>query len=139
MIFAVAIVLGSFLLFLIEPIAAKQVLPLLGGSAAVWTACLVFFQTALLVGYLCAHLLAARFPLRRQSVVFLWLLGASLVQLAITYGHIWQGNAAHPILSVFTLLAAMIGIPFLALSATGPLLQSWFAYGMTREPVSPFH
>src|ERR1043165_1409151 len=111
-----AIVLGSFLLFLIEPIAGKQLLPLLGGSAAVWTACLVFFQTVLLVGYLCAHVLATRLTLRLQALLFLGLLCAALVQLVATGGHTWQSSTAHPIVSVFTLLSALIGVPFLALS-----------------------
>ena len=76
--YAVAIFLGSFLLFLIEPIAGKKLLPLLGGSAAVWTTCLVFFQTALLGGYLLAHWMATRLRPRAQAVVYSGLLGGCL-------------------------------------------------------------
>ena len=68
--YALAIFLGSTLLFLLEPIAAKRLVPLLGGSAAVWTACLVFFQTALLLGYYVAHLLVTRTNLRTQVTAF---------------------------------------------------------------------
>ena len=72
--YAVTIFLGSFLLFLIEPIAGKKILPLLGGSAAVWTTCLVFFQTALLCGYLLAHWMATRLRPRAQALVYSGLL-----------------------------------------------------------------
>src|SRR5678809_124195 len=69
--YALAIFLGSTLLFLLEPIAAKRLVPLLGGSAAVWTACLVFFQTALLLGYYVAHLLVTRTTLRTQVTAYI--------------------------------------------------------------------
>src|SRR6476661_8960134 len=75
--YAAAIFLGSTLLFLLEPIAAKRLLPLLGGSAAVWTACLVFFQTALLLGYYVAHLLVTRTKLRTQVEAYVVLLALS--------------------------------------------------------------
>jgi len=79
--FAAAIFLSSSLLFLIEPLAGKRVLPLLGGSAAVWAACLVFFQTALLIGYLVAHWLVTRVSARAQIVIFGVLLVLSVGQL----------------------------------------------------------
>src|SRR5215207_10207615 len=79
--YALAIFLGSTLLFLLEPIAAKRLVPLLGGSAAVWTACLVFFQTALLLGYYVAHLLVTRTNPRTQVTVYVGLLALSVVQL----------------------------------------------------------
>src|SRR5215203_2013348 len=79
--YALAIFLGSTLLFLLEPIAAKRLVPLLGGSAAVWTTCLVFFQTALLLGYLVAHLLVTWTNGRIQIGVYLGLLALSIVQL----------------------------------------------------------
>jgi hypothetical protein len=138
--FAIAIFLGSSLLFLIEPIAGKLLLPLLGGSAAVWTTCLVFFQTLLLLGYLCAHLFATRLELRRQSLAYLALLCVALVQLGVTFGQHVQASTAHPMFSVLWLLSALIGIPFLALSAASPLLQAWYGYTMmTSELVSPYH
>src|SRR6476661_4237444 len=75
--YALAILLGSTLLFLLEPIAAKRLVPLLGGSAAVWTACLVFFQTALLLGYYVAHLLVTHAKLRTQVAAYVGLLALS--------------------------------------------------------------
>lgn len=129
--FASTIFLASFLLFLVEPIAAKQLLPVLGGSAAVWITCLVFFQTALLLGYLYAHWLAGR-PR--------WLLHFSLLGLAATAAVLWSlrqlltgSGAAHPILTVFSALGLSIGLPFLILAATSPLLQVWWARVETGE------
>src|SRR5215831_3271850 len=81
--YAIAIFLSSSLLFLLEPIAAKQLLPLLGGSAAVWTACLVFFQCALLLGYATAHWLAGLRRTRDQAIVYVSLLILSLIQLVL--------------------------------------------------------
>jgi len=127
--FAIAIFLASFLLFLVEPIAAKRLLPLLGGSAAVWTTCLVYFQTTLLLGYLCAHLLATRLRQRAQVLVYTGLLVACLGQGSLNLHPDLQASTSHPIISVFRLLTGLIGLPFLVLSATNPLLQSWYARG----------
>jgi hypothetical protein len=139
-VFRIAIFLGSFLLFLIEPIAGKRLLPLLGGSSAVWTTCLVFFQFALLLGYLCAHLFATKLRPPRQSLAYLLLLCAGLAQLGVTLGQNLRASTTHPIFSVFWLLSALIGIPFLALSAASPLLQALYGYAtITSELVSPYH
>src|SRR5579862_94734 len=122
--FAATIFLGSFLLFLVEPIAAKQLLPLLGGSAAVWITCLVFFQTALLAAYLYAHWLARRAR---------WILHFALLALAACAAIAWAARSYapstgsdHPMAMVFVALSAWIGLPFLALGATSPLLQVWW-------------
>jgi spermidine synthase len=125
--YALAIFLGSTLLFLLEPIAAKRILPLLGGSAAVWTACLVFFQTALLLGYLVAHLLVTRSSPRTQVTVYLALLAFSVAQLVRAVQPSLSANVDRPIVSVLLLLSGLIGLPFVTLSATSPLLQAWFA------------
>ncbi len=124
LLFAVTIFVGAFLLFLIEPIAARQLLPALGGSAAVWITCLVFFQTALLAGYVFADVVARG----RGRKIYLGLLLAGLI-LAIT----WMtkqpdsGRAfEHPIRTVFVWLGASIGLPFVLLAATSPLLQVWW-------------
>ena len=129
--FAGTIFLGSFLLFLVEPIAARQLLPVLGGSAAVWITCLVFFQTALLLGYLYAHWLA-----RRPA----WILHFLLLALAAAAAILWvirtfvgSNGAAHPIFTVFSVLSVSIGLPFLMLGATSPLLQVWWARLETGE------
>lgn len=125
--YAAAIFLSSSLLFLIEPMAGKRVLPLLGGSAAVWTACLVFFQGALLLGYFVAHWLTRRASHRSQSAIYLALLVLSVVQLALTLRVQLRADATHPTASVLWILTVMIGLPFVTLSISSPLLQSWFA------------
>ena len=122
--FGCTVFLASFLLFMVEPIAAKQLLPLFGGSAAVWITCLVFFQTALLCAYLYAHWLT-RHPQ--------WRIHLSLIFLAAAGAILWafhQANVAateHPILAIFSALSISIGLPFLMLGATSPLLQVWQA------------
>src|SRR6187399_882938 len=98
--YALAIFFGSTLLFLLEPIAAKLLLPLLGGSAAVWTACLVFFQTALLLGYYVAHLLVTRTNRRTQVSVYVGLLALSVVQLVRAVAPSMRANVDRPIVSV---------------------------------------
>jgi spermidine synthase len=126
-VFALAIFLSSSLLFLTEPIAGKRILPLLGGSAAVWTACLVFFQCALLLGYYAAHWLATRASTRTQLGVYVSLLGLSLVQLVVAMRLTLHASSTHPVSSVLWLLTILIGLPFVTLSATSPLLQFWYA------------
>jgi SAM-dependent methyltransferase len=123
-------------LFLIEPVAGKRVLPLLGGSAAVWTACLVFFQLALLLGYFVAHWLTTRTSVRTQVATYVGLLVASLVQLMITSRITLQASTAHPIASVLFLLTALIGMPFVSLSMSGPLLQGWYARATSAAGVA---
>lgn len=130
--YAIAIFLGSFLLFLVEPMAAKRLLPLLGGSAAVWTTCLVFFQVALLLGYMCAHWLATRLRPRAQAFVYTGLLIACLAQASLNLRPDLHASTLHPILSVFLLLTTLIGLPFVVLSATSPLLQAWYAAGFAN-------
>src|SRR5215467_6805648 len=130
--YAIAIFLGSFLLFLVEPMAAKRLLPLLGGSAAVWTTCLVFFQVALLLGYLSAHWLATRLRPRAQALVYTGLLVACLAQASLNLRPDLHASTLHPIVSVFVLLTTLIGLPFVILSATSPLLQAWYSTGFSR-------
>src|SRR5947209_6263846 len=127
LLYAAAIFLSSSLLFLVEPMAGKRVLPLLGGSAAVWITCLVFFQTALLVGYLCAHGIATRVSQRMQASVYGLLLTVSLVQVATNLNPHPHASTVRPIFSVLAILSGLIGLPFLVLSATNPLLQAWYA------------
>jgi SAM-dependent methyltransferase len=125
--YALTIFLSAFLLFVVEPIVAKQLLPTLGGSSAVWTTCLVFFSIVLLLGYLYAHWLSSRFTPTRQAVIHIVLLTAALMMLDV---HTRPNPAAisyHPALTVFRVLATVIGLPYLALSATTPLLNSWYA------------
>lgn len=125
LLFGCAIFLAAFLLFLVEPIAAKQLLPFLGGSAAVWITCLVFFQTALLVAYLYAHWLARR---PRWALHIVLLVAALALSVFWAMGGIdLSSGAEHPIGTIFLALSLWIGLPFLALGATSPLLQVWWA------------
>ena len=137
--YAVTIFLSAFLLFVVEPMAAKQLLPTLGGSSAVWTTCLVFFSVVLLLGYLYAHWISVRFTPARQAVIHILLLTVALLVLGI---HTSPNPAAvtyHPALTVFRVLATVIGLPFLALSATTPLLTGWYAASFEgRSPYGLF-
>src|SRR5579859_243683 len=141
--YTAAIFLSSSLLFLVEPMAGKRLLPLLGGSSAVWITCLVFFQSALLLGYLCAHFIATRLPRWPQLLAYGFLLALSLVQVAANLDPRLHASTTRPIFSVLWLLTTLIGLPFLTLSATNPLLQSWYAHGSSREgqdsPKPPYH
>src|SRR6185295_359146 len=124
--YAGTIFLSSFLLFLVQPIIAKQILPWFGGSAAVWTTCLVFFQSILLAGYAYADLTTRLGP-RRQAMLHVTLLAVSLASLPILASTGWkpQGDE-QPILRILLLLAATIGLPYFLLSTTTPLLQAWY-------------
>src|SRR5689334_22114049 len=135
-----AIFLSSSLLFLVEPMAGKRLLPLLGGSSAVWITCLVFFQTTLLLGYLCAHAIATRLSRRAQLVAYGFLLVLSLVQVFANLNPHPHASTVRPVFSVLWVLAMLIGLPFLVLSATNPLLQSWYAHGRPghESPAPPY-
>ena len=109
-----AIFLSSSLLFLVEPMAGKRLLPLLGGSSAVWITCLVFFQTTLLLGYLCAHAIATRLSRRLQLVAYGFLLVLSLVQVFANLNPHPHASTVRPVFSVLWVLTMLIGLPFLA-------------------------
>src|SRR5580704_2298429 len=122
------IFLSAFLLFLIQPIFAKLILPWFGGSSAVWTTCLVFFQTALLAGYLYAHLLTRRLTARKQPWVHSTLLALALLLLPVLPGERWKPTGAgDPVWQILAMLTAVLGLPYFLLSATSPLLQKWLA------------
>ena len=126
--FAITIFSSAFLLFLVQPIIAKQILPWFGGSAAVWTTCLVFFQTALLAGYAYADVVVRRWSLRTQALLQSALVVASLLALPIIPSAFWKpGGAENPAALILGLLAVTIGLPYFLLSTTSPLLQAWFA------------
>lgn len=134
---AAAIFLGSFLLFLVQPLVARQMLPWFGGAASVWTVCMVFFQVALLAGYAYAHLVTRYLAPRPRAVLHLALLTLSLLWLPIAADASWKpagGDAPAPRILLF--LLATIGLPFTLLAANGPLAQAWFA--RARPGVSPY-
>jgi SAM-dependent methyltransferase len=127
--YALPIFLGAFLLFLVQPIIAKQILPWFGGSAAVWATCMVFFQMALLLGYAYADWTTRRLTHRRQVVLHIALLAVSLLLLPIIPDAAWKptGNE-DPAWRILGLLAVTIGLPYFLLSTTSPLMQAWFAW-----------
>jgi hypothetical protein len=124
----VTVFLSAFLLFLVQPIIAKLILPRFGGSVAVWATCLVFFQAALLLGYAFAHHLVKRDGSRSFKSMHMALLLGSLALLPIVPVTPWQGlEAASPGLQILGLLLLTIGLPFTLLAMTSPLLQAWRA------------
>lgn len=128
LIYALTIFASAFLLFLVQPIMAKQILPWFGGSAAVWTTCLMFFQLVLLFGYAYADWTIRFLKPRPQVILHVVLLVASLVSLPIIAGTGWKPEGAEdPTWLILGLLAATIGLPYFLLSTTGPLLQAWFS------------
>jgi len=127
-IYASTIFVSAFLLFLVQPLIAKQVLPWFGGSAAVWSTCLVFFQFVLLLGYAYSDLVSRKLAPRLQAIVHIALLVISLLVLPVVASPEWKPTGDQdPSLRIVGLLIATIGLPYLLLSTTGPLLQSWFA------------
>lgn len=124
---AATIFLSSFLLFSIQPMFAKRILPWFGGSAAVWTTCLVFYQTALVGGYAYAAASARGLSRRTQASLHVLLLIAAMVALPVEPSAAWRpmGEAAHPAARILAMLTVVIGLPYFLLSATNPLLQSW--------------
>ncbi len=126
--YAATIFVSAFLLFLVQPIMAKQILPWFGGSANVWTTCLVFFQTTLLLGYAYADLVVRRTSARMQIQIHVALLALSCIVLPIVPGAQWKPiGTESPSLLILALLAATIGLPYFLLSTTSPLVQAWFA------------
>ncbi len=124
--YACVVFLSAFLLFLVQPMVAKQLLPVLGGSAAVWITCLVFFQAVLLLGYAYADFAVTRLRPRAQALMHVTLLAAALTTLGLRIRTSQWAATWHPMLTVFTLLSLIIGLPYLSLSTTTPLLQAWY-------------
>ena len=126
--YAATIFASAFLLFLVQPVMAKQILPWFGGSATVWTTCLVFFQSALLAGYAYADWLVRRPSPRNGLKLHVVLLVASLALLPIVPAAHWKPSGdENPIWLILGMLVATIGLPYFLLSSTSPLVQAWFA------------
>lgn len=126
--FAAAAFLSAWLLFMVQPLFAKMLLPLLGGTPAVWNTCLVSFQLLLLAGYAYAHVTTARLGIRRQAALHLAMLILPLCALPIQLPPGWIPPATtSPIPWLLLVLAVTVGLPFFVISASAPLLQQWFA------------
>lgn len=134
--FGITIFLSAFLLFWVQLLIGKYILPWFGGAAAVWTTCMLFFQVLLLAGYAYAHWLTSRLKARAQTLLHCAVVASSLSVLSclaivwdspITPSSSWKPNGVdHPVIQIVTLLSVSVGLPFFVLSSTGPLLQAWY-------------
>jgi hypothetical protein len=137
--FALTLFVSAALLFWVQPMIAKMILPLLGGTPAVWNTCMVFFQAVLLAGYAYAHATTAWLGVRRQVVLHLALLCSPFLVLPVGLAAGWVPPSDHnPIPWLLALLAVSVGLPFFVLSASAPLLQTWFAGTGHRSAGDPY-
>lgn len=128
MLYLSIIFLSAFLLFQVQPLIAKLILPLFGGGAAIWTACLLFFQAFLLLGYLYAHILSKCRSLSIQVSIHAVALFTSLFFMPIGLKQLAEFNQLAPLIDILQLLVLSIGVPYFLLSSTGPLVQKWLSY-----------
>jgi hypothetical protein len=132
------VALSAFLLFLVEPMLAKMILPWFGGSAAVWGTCLVFYQSALLAGYYYADVTTRRLTARQQALMHLVLLACALLFLPLAPAASWRPHPGQdPSWRILALLLVVIGLPFILLSTTSPLVQTWHA--RMRRDADPYY
>src|SRR5438105_3841441 len=136
--FAGTLFVSATLLFLVEPMMAKMILPLLGGSPSVWNTCIVFFQVVLLAGYLYAHASAAWLSLRHQLLLHMALVVVPVIVLPLGVTEDWvPPTEGSPVVWLLLLLSVSVGLPFFILAASTPLLQKWFAstgHPMAKDP-----
>ena len=137
MLYAITIFLSSFLLFLVQPLIARLILPWFGGTAAVWTTCMLFFQCILLAGYAYAHATSAKLGPRGQAILHTILLAAAASTLPILPDPSWKPEGGgEPISRILLLLTATVGLPYLLISSTSPLVQAWFS--RARPGANPY-
>lgn len=137
LLFAATIFSSAFLLFQVQPVISKYILPWFGGSPAVWSTCMLFFQVVLFAGYVYAHLTTQYLSPRKQAVLHIGLLILAAGLLPITPDDAWKPTAdVHPTGRIVMLLTACVGLPYFILSSTGPLLQRWFSLQATGQ--SPY-
>ena len=135
--FALTVFLGAFLLFQVQPLLGRYILPWFGGTPSVWTSCMLFFQALLLVGYTYAHGVASRLKPGRQALVHIAAIAISLLALPIDPdAEVWKtADEGDPTGTILLLLLVTAGLPYVILAATSPLLQHWFhAEHPTRSP-----
>lgn len=126
--YGLTIFLGAFLLFQVQPIVGKMILPWFGGSASVWTTCMLFFQVLLLAGYLYSHWIVTYLSHRKQTMVHICLLLLSLCLLPLSLNETFRPTGVEdPTVRILLLLTFTVGLPYFVLSTTGPLVQAWFA------------
>jgi hypothetical protein len=137
--YATALLLSAALLFMIQPMVARMILPFLGGSPAVWNTCLLFFQSLLLLGYLYAHLAGKWLGIKRHMLVHVALIAAALYFLPVTIpAGLLEEPDINPVPQVLWVLLLSVGFPFLVLSANAPLLQKWFSATKHRAARDPY-
>ncbi len=138
--YLVTIFVSAFLLFQVQPMLARTLLPWFGGTPAVWTVCMLFFQVFLFLGYAYAHYLQKCFSLRWQGIVHSLLLITALLTLPLDPDPMWHwDDKGAPALHLLLLLATSVGVPYFLLSSTGPLLQVWFAAHHTGQSPYPLY
>ena len=136
--FAATIFLSSFLLFLVQPLVARLILPWFGGGASVWTTCMLFFQALLLAGYAYAHFLIKIVPGgKKQAFLHTALLVAAVATLPISPADSWKPlGGEEPVSRILLLLGAAVGLPYFLLASTSPLIQAWYA--RARPQANPY-
>src|SRR5687768_13478496 len=140
LVFGLTIFVSAALLFSVQPMVAKMLLPLLGGTPAVWNTCMLFFQAALLAGYAYA-LLVSKWSLRRQALLQLALLVVAFLALPIGLSVDWINSVPasdNPSLWVLACLSAVVGLPFFIVSSNSPLLQKWFSATRAKSADDPY-
>jgi hypothetical protein len=137
--FVASVLASAFLIFNVQPMVGKHILPWFGGAPSVWMTCLAFYQTALFVGYAYAYFLAARIPPRVQPAIHGLLFLAALAVLPVLPGPEWKPDSSSATLRILAMLSANVALPFVLLAATGPLLQVWFARALPGRSPYPLY
>ncbi len=136
LLFGLTIFQSAFLLFMVQPLISKYILPWFGGSSSVWTTAMLFFQVVLCAGYLLADLMIRYVPIRRQMWFYAGLFALALFSLPIIPADSWKPTGLEtPIWRVLGLLALAVGLPYLILSTTGPIIQAWYARAANKSTV----
>lgn len=136
--FTLTIFLSAYLLFSIQPMVGKSLLPILGGTPSVWNTAMVFFQVLLLLGYLYAHLLVKIQSLKKQFIVHGVVLLTAFLTLPMTISFLPPADSTSPFMWQISTMIGMIGLPFLALSTSAPLLQKWFSFSHHPNAHNPY-
>lgn len=132
--YRLSIFLGAFLLFLVQPMSGKMVLPRFGGGPGVWTACMLFFQILLLAGYAYSHWITVRLPRGTQGLLHAALIVAAVLCLPLFIRRVTPPSTGDPVWAILLMLGATVGLPYFLLSSTAPLLQAWYWSEMAAPP-----